>query len=201
LASGLHFHLGRNLSKNASSVFGALTAERGRRRMRKHLRSKRGRIFIMVLRRRNGFGPLLQLRDEMDRLVGDFFGPVTASVVPRVAPQPRSFPALNVWETPEAVFAEAEVPGLKAEDLDVSVVGTDLTIRGKRGEALREGAAFHRQERGAGEFNRVLRLPIEVNADRVEASLKDGVLLIKMPKAESAKPKKIKVSTPSSNQS
>jgi HSP20 family protein len=75
------------------------------------------------------------------------------------------------------------------------VVGSDLTIRGKRGEEPSEGTAYHRRERGAGEFNRVLRLPIEVDADRVEATLRDGVLLVKLPKAESARPKKIKVST------
>ncbi len=146
----------------------------------------------MVLRRRNGFSPFVQLRDEMDRLVGDFFGPVTSA--PRAAVSPRTFPALNVWETGDAVYAEAEVPGLKAEDLDISVVGGDLTIHGRRGETQKEGVAYHRQERGVGEFNRVLRLPIEVDADKVEATLKDGVLTIKMPKAESAKPKKIKIS-------
>ncbi len=148
----------------------------------------------MVLRRANGFNPFYQLRDEMDRLVGDFFGPVAGNVTQRVAAATRSFPAINVWEDGENLFAEAEVPGMKSEDIDVSVVGSDLTIRGHRGEAQREGVAFHRQERGVGEFNRVLRLPVEVDSNKVEASLKDGVLMIKMPKAESARPKKIKVS-------
>ena len=77
---------------------------------------------------------------------------------------------------------------------DVTVVGGDLTIRGRRGDAPGEGTTYHRRERGAGEFTRVVRLPIDVDADRVEATLKDGVLLVKLPKAESAKPKKIKVS-------
>ncbi|MBI3839506.1 MAG: Hsp20/alpha crystallin family protein [Planctomycetia bacterium] len=148
----------------------------------------------MVLRRANGFNPLYQLRDEMDRLVGDFFGPATGNVAQRIGAATRSFPALNVWEDGENLYAEAEVPGLKSEDIDISVVGNDLTIHGHRGEAEREGVAFHRQERGVGQFNRVLRLPVDVDPNRVEASLKDGVLLIKLPKAESAKPKKIKVS-------
>jgi len=148
----------------------------------------------MVLRRANGFNPLYQLRDEMNRLVGDFFDPVTGSVTPRAGTAVRSFPALNVWEDGESLYAEAEIPGLKSEDIDISVVGNDLTIRGHRGEAQRDGVAYHRQERGVGEFNRVLRLPVEVDPNRVEASLKDGVLLVKLPKAESAKPKKIKVS-------
>lgn len=145
----------------------------------------------MVIRR-NGFNPVFQLRDEMDRLVSDFFTPATARAAWATNPA-RSFPMLNVWEDGDNLFAEAEVPGLKSEDVEISVVGNELTIRGRRGEPARDGVAYHRQERGVGEFNRVLRLPIEVNADKVDASLKDGVLLIKLPKAESAKPKKIKV--------
>jgi len=150
----------------------------------------------MVFRRANGLIPVAQMRDEMDRLVRDLFGQRSAAAPARWAWTAPSFPALNVWEEADAIYAEAEVPGMKSEDLDVSVVGGDLTIRGRRGEPEREGVAYHRQERGAGEFNRVLRLPEEVDADKVEASLTDGVLLIKLPKAESAKPKKIKVSTP-----
>jgi HSP20 family protein len=147
-----------------------------------------------MLVRRNGFNPVTQLRDEMDRLVGDFFGPFSATAPARVGTASRGFPALNVWEDGETLYAEAEVPGLKNEDIDISVIGNELTIRGRRGEAQREGVAYHRQERGVGEFNRVLRLPIEVDANKVEATLNDGVLLVKLPKAESAKPKKIKVS-------
>jgi HSP20 family protein len=135
---------------------------------------------------------LYQLRSEMDRLVSDFFGPVVGVYTPRWTAA-RRFPALNVWEDGDNLFAEAEVPGLASEDIDVSVVGTDLTIRGHRRSQQREGMGYHRQERGVGEFNRVLRLPIEVEAAKVEASLTDGVLLVKLPKAEAAKPKKIKV--------
>ena len=148
----------------------------------------------MVLRRGNGFHPLVQLRDEMDRLVTDFFNPTAAAVQSRWA-VPRSFPPLNVWEDGETIFAEAEVPGLKSEDIDISVVGNDLTIRGRRGGEPREGVAYHRQERGVGEFQRLLRLPVEVDGSKVEATLTNGVLVIKLPKAEAAKPKKIRVSS------
>jgi HSP20 family protein len=147
----------------------------------------------MILRRTNGFHPLSQLRGEMDRLVTDFFaqgGPQA-----RFGVASRGFPALNVWEDGETIFAEAEVPGLKADDIDISVVGNELTLRGRRGGESREGVAYHRQERGVGEFNRVIRLPVEVNASKVEASLNHGVLLVHLPKAETAKPKKIQVST------
>jgi len=146
----------------------------------------------MVIRR-NGATPIVQLRDEMNRLVGDFFDPLaSASPIQSAAPA-RGYPALNVWEDGDTVYVEAEVPGLKSEDIDIAVVGNEVTIRGQRGEAAPEGAVYHRQERGVGQFNRVLRLPFEIDADHVEASLKDGVLLVKLPKAESAKPKKIKV--------
>lgn len=149
---------------------------------------------MATLRRNNGFHPLDQLRSQMDRLVGDFLGPTAGRHAPWTLPGERSFPALNVWEYGDDLYAEAELPGLNIEDIDVSVVGGDLTIHGRRGEEQREGTAHHRRERGAGEFTRVLRLPAEVDAAKVEATLKDGVLLVKLPKAESAKPKKIKVS-------
>ncbi len=149
----------------------------------------------MVFRKATSMHPMVQWRGEMDRLVHDFFGPVSAALPGRwseVGPA-CSFPALNVWESGDALYAEAEVPGMKHEDLEISVLGNELTLRGRRGEQPREGATYHRQERGVGEFNRVLRLPIEIDADRVEASLKDGILLIKLPKAESAKPRQIPV--------
>jgi HSP20 family protein len=147
----------------------------------------------MVYRRTNGPWPVAQLRDEMDRLVSDFFGASRARAPQRWSAGAQGFPALNVWEEGDALYAEAEVPGMKSDQIDISVVERDLTIRGRRGEEPREGAAYHRQERGTGEFNRVLRLPVEVDAAKVEATLTDGVLLIKLPKAESAKPKKIQV--------
>jgi len=148
----------------------------------------------MVFRRGNGLVPLAQLRHEVDRLADTFFGPAALAGAPtRWAWTARSFPALNVWEEGDSIYVEAEVPGLKAEDVDISVVGSDLTIRGRRGGETPEGASSHRKERGTGEFNRVLRLSVDVDAAKVEALLNDGVLRIKLPKAESAKPKKIKV--------
>ena len=149
----------------------------------------------MVIRR-NGLNPLGQLRTEMDRLVSDFFSPLGTVQAPRVAAAPRSFPLLNVWEDGDNLFAEAELPGVKSDAIDISVVANELTIRGRRGNAQTEGVAYHRQERSAGEFNRVVRLPFEIDADKVDASLKEGVLLIRLPKADSAKPKKIKVNPP-----
>lgn len=151
----------------------------------------------MVFRRANLFSPAHQFRDEMDRLVTHFFGqqPNGGSAQPRWGVAATGFPALNVWEDGDTLYAEAEVPGVKSEDIEVSVVGSDLTIRGHRGPQTQEGVSYHRQERPVGEFTRVLRLPAEVDSSKVEASLSNGVLLIKLPKAEAAKPKKIKVAT------
>jgi HSP20 family protein len=145
-----------------------------------------------MVMRKNGFGPVYQLRGEMDRLVSDFFGPAS-SRYPNRWSATRGFPPLNVWEEGDVLHVEAEVPGVKSEDIDISVVGGDLTIRGQRRASQAEGFAYHRQERGTGEFTRVVRLSVEVDAGKVEATLNDGVLLIKLPKAESAKPKKIQV--------
>lgn len=143
----------------------------------------------MVLRRPNSVSPVAQLRSEMDWLVQDFFGRGGRPVMPTSA----GYPPLNVWEDGDSLYAEAELPGVKSEDLEITVLAGDLTIQGRRNTSAGEGVAFHRQERGTGQFNRVIRLPFEVASERVEASLRDGVLLVKLPRAESAKPKKIAI--------
>lgn len=144
----------------------------------------------MVLRSMNPHYPMQQLRREMDRLwssvVGDAVEPPWTGLV-------RGQPAVNVWETGEAVFAELEVPGLKSDQLDLSVVGDQLSIRVERPEAEQQGVTYHRRERPVGAFTRVLRLPAPVLPAAVEAELKNGVLTIKLPKAEAARPRKIEV--------
>jgi len=100
---------------------------------------------------------------------------------------------LNVWEENDVYCVEAEVPGLKSEDLELSVVGNQFTLKGRRGTSADQATTFHRRERGHGEFVRTLGLPAEVAADQVTASLADGVLTVKLPKAEAAKPRKISV--------
>jgi HSP20 family protein len=145
----------------------------------------------MVFRRFNGGLPVVQLRGEMDRLFDDFFGP--GSALQRSMGPARVFPALNVWQDGDNLLAEAELPGLKSEDVEISVVGSELTIHGRRSESDEQGVSYHRRERGVGEFTRTVRLPAEVDADKVQASLRDGVLRLTLPKAEAAKPRKIQV--------
>jgi len=143
----------------------------------------------MFMSRLNSLPPVGNLRNEMDRLLGEFFGP-EASTTPRSV-----FPPLNIWESQDDLYAEAELPGLKPEEVDVSVVGNELIIKGRLNEFDQQEVAYHRRERRVGEFTRTVRLPIQVEADKVEASLRDGVLSIRLPKAQAAKPRKIAIST------
>jgi len=134
--------------------------------------------------------PVMNFRREMDRLLGDVFAPASAAFE-RLAV--GGYPSLNVWEEDDLLYAEAEVAGMKSEELDISVVGNQLTIKGSRTSAAPEGGTFHRRERSVGEFTRVVTLPVEIDAEKVEANLVDGVLTIKLPKAEAAKPRKVTV--------
>ena len=132
------------------------------------------------------------LRREVDRLFEDFARPFDGGFFRTGG----AFPALNVWEDAEHIYAEAEMPGVKLSDVEVSVVGTELSIKGTRGGKTEEkGRTFHRQERWTGEFSRFFTLPTSVNPEKVEAVMKDGVLTITLPKAETAKPRRIEVKT------
>lgn len=133
--------------------------------------------------------PFNALRRELDRAFNDVFGAWDGLTFGR-AP---GFPAINLWEDGECLYAEAEVPGVGMNDLEILTVGNELTIKGRRIGPEGENLTYHRQERGVGEFTRVITLPAEVNASKVEATLRDGVLTIVMPKAEAARARKIPV--------
>ena len=106
------------------------------------------------------------------------------------------YPPLNVWSNEDEVVVQAELPGFAAEEIDVSVVQNTLTLRGARKpEELKEGESVHRRERWAGKFVRSLEVPFDVDGGKVEAEFKNGVLSIRMPRAEEHKPKKIAVKT------
>lgn len=106
---------------------------------------------------------------------------------------PAAYPPLNLWTDGENFHAEAELPGFKLEDIDLSVAGAELRISGKRGAPSGETWTVHRRERPTGEFSRTVRFPAELDADRVQAALQDGVLHVTLPKAPAAKPRKINV--------
>jgi HSP20 family protein len=128
-----------------------------------------------------------QLQTEMNRLFDGWGDGGQRGVV-------HGYPAVNVWEDTENVFVEAELPGMEAKDLEIHVTsGNQLALKGERKQVVPPRGVVHRQERGFGAFTRVLTLPFQVNADKVDAKFENGVLVIKLPKHEAAKPRKINV--------
>lgn len=128
-----------------------------------------------------------RLHGEFDRLLEGWGVDLTRGQVP-------SFPPVNVWEDANAFYLEAELPGMTREQLQIAVTQKNvLTLQGERAVEEPEKGRWHRRERGFGKFQRVLKLPLPVDAERVEAKLENGVLLLTLPKAEEAKPRKIVV--------
>jgi len=104
------------------------------------------------------------------------------------------FPLMNVTEDRDNYYVRAELPGIKADELDISVTGDSLSISGERKiVAENENAKYHRKEREAGKFSRIVSLPAQVNTEKVEASCVNGVLTVVLPKAEAARPKQITI--------
>ena len=105
------------------------------------------------------------------------------------------FPALNLWSSDEEAIVMAEIPGINPEDLDVTVKGDSLTLKGERkGDSVdQEGMLCHRVERGSGSFCRGLRIPFVVDNAKVHAQYAKGILTITLPRAQSSKPKKIAI--------
>lgn len=134
----------------------------------------------------NWYAPLDQLRREMEHAFNSALAGVDE-------PGCRAYPALNLWSAGDAVVVEAEVPGIRKDELEILAVGDELTIKGRRTAFEGDNVTYHRQERGVGEFARVVRLPVEVDAEKIEATLQDGVLTIRLPKAPSARPRQIAV--------
>ncbi len=106
------------------------------------------------------------------------------------------FPALNVYEEKETLVIKAELPGVKAENLDISFEGDTLTIKGRR-EPYHNGekVSYHRREIESGNFSRAVTLPIKVNPDTITAKLQNGILVITMEKAADVKPRQVNVMT------
>ena len=126
------------------------------------------------------FNRLTSLQDELDRL---FESPLTGWA-----------PPLDVREDKDHFSVRVELPGMKREDIEVSLQEGALVISGERKEEkVTEGTEIHRQERFYGRFSRALTLPTAVKGDKVEAHYKDGILTVTLPKAEEAKPKTLTV--------
>lgn len=133
------------------------------------------------------FDPVRQMhqaQQDMNRLIGNL----------RLAASPE-FPLMNIWTGTEGTVVTAEIPGVVPEELDISVHQNTVSLRGNRAaEPLAEGAVVHRQERVTGAFARTLVLPFQVDADKVSARFKHGVLRLELPRPAADKPHKINVS-------
>ncbi len=104
-------------------------------------------------------------------------------------------PPVNIGEDADGYFVEMDLPGLSMEELDVTVDGRELTISGERKATSCEGVTYRRRESLVGRFERAFNLPESAETSKVEASLASGVLTVRIPKAETAKPRRIEVKT------
>ena len=140
------------------------------------------------------FGEMMTLREAMNSLFED------SVVNPTARGQTSSMP-LDIAETRDGFIVEASLPGVKSEDLDITIQDNVLTISGETRQEQRSGEKpnYHRMERRYGRFSRSISLPTQVQSDNVQASLTNGILRLEIPKAEAVKPRKISVQSGSGN--
>jgi HSP20 family protein len=144
----------------------------------------------MTLIRRSGFGDLLSLRQAMDRLFEEsFVNPQTwhsgeGQVVP-----------MDVYTTNDEIVVEAILPGVKPEEVEITMEGNTLTIAGDTSAATPEREGLLLQEIRRGRFARTLAMPAGLEPDKATATFEDGVLTLRIPKAEQVKPRQIRIST------
>lgn len=137
---------------------------------------------------KRGRGDLARLHNDMDDLFSTFFGdwPVLS--------ERAIWPAIDIADGENEIVVKAEVPGCKAEDIDISVYGNTLTLSGeKKAEEEKKEKGYYHLERSYGSFRRELRLPDDVDPDKVDASCRNGVLTITLPKSEKTKAVKVKI--------
>ena len=143
---------------------------------------------LVHLNKRNRNG-LARLHNEMDDLFDGFFRGLD-----RPFAGYKAWPAIDVAEEDDAITVRAEVPGCKAEDIEISVYGNTLTISGeKKISEEKKGKGYYHVESSYGSFRRELTLPTDVEQDKINAECKDGVLSVTLPKAAKAKAIKVKV--------
>jgi HSP20 family protein len=139
---------------------------------------------------------LQALLSRLGRLPGDL-----EELMEGLASKPRDwwmkmvlYPLVNVREEADAIYVEAEVPGITQDQVDVFIRrGTELTIQGERKPVVSETGTWHYRERSEGRFQRTFTLPVAVDPGKVEARLDQGVLRLVLPKAESVKPHRVPV--------
>jgi HSP20 family protein len=137
---------------------------------------------------RNAFEQLDRMRRQFDHLLGDDYSASQGLLGTGV------FPQINLTEDADKFYLRAELPGVKTDDIEMQATAKNLSIAGERKiETENENVRYHRREREAGKFSRIIALPTEIDPDGIEAKLQDGILTIQVPKAESVKPRQIAI--------
>ena len=140
----------------------------------------------MALYLSDPFNALNRLQEALDSYrTADWFGAGTASS--------GAYPPLNVFQQGEDVVVIAEIPGVKKSDLDIQVKHNRVRISGKRTIDYEKGASLHRRERISGAFDRTITVPIAIEADKVKAEYRDGILAVHLPRAEKDKPRSVSI--------
>ena len=143
---------------------------------------------VPTWRVRSPFGELERMRQQMERLFED-------ATTPRQRALSGVFPLTNLTEDKDNYHIRAELPGVSGDELDIQITANNLAISGERKITAEEGVKYHRREREAGTFSRMIGLPGEVDTNKVDANMENGILTVVVPKAEIAKPKQITVSS------
>jgi len=126
--------------------------------------------------------------DEMDRIFNAVGQPLGLRSVPR-----GTFPAINVYDQGNSAVLTAEVPGVKAQDLELTVLGDSVTLKGERKDEPAANERYYRKERPVGSFVRTVTLPTAVDPNSVKAEYRDGVLTVRMEREAEAKAKKVEI--------
>jgi len=129
------------------------------------------------------------MQRELERLVGrSIFADIQQAVGGGV------YPPVNVYNGPDDMIVQADLAGVPREDLDISITGETLVVRGvKKAQEGEDRLRYQRRERGTGEFSRTIVLPDKVDVDRIEAKMEAGILTVRLPKSEAARPRQIAV--------
>ena len=129
--------------------------------------------------------PLEQLQNELDRMLGTAFGSVGSAGL---------YPPVNVFDAADAFVVKAELPGVMPEQVQIEVENETLTLRGERALSEPSGeAAYHRRERGVGQFRRVVRMPGRLDPEGAKAEYRDGVLTVRIAKARETRPRRVEI--------
>lgn len=129
---------------------------------------------------------LLRLQNALEsNRFADWFGTGTASS--------GAYPPLNVFQQDDNVVIVAEVPGVKKSEIDIQVKNNRVRIAGRRSIEYQEGASLHRRERVSGAFDRTIAIPMEIEADKVKAEYREGILAVHLPRAERDRPRSVKI--------